>query len=49
MGEAPDVFRLGADGKVELCTNDDLALSQYGQVHAAEKYCPTRTIKLHYE
>jgi sterol 14-demethylase len=48
-GEAPDVFRLGDDGKVELCTTGDLALSSYGQVHAAEKYCPTRAIKLHYE
>jgi sterol 14-demethylase len=48
VGEAPDVFRLGEDGKVELALDGDLALAHYGQVHAAEKYCPTRTIKLHY-
>jgi sterol 14-demethylase len=48
IGEAPDVFRLGEDGKVELALDGDLPLAQYGQVHAAEKYCPTRAIKLHY-
>jgi sterol 14-demethylase len=48
VGEAPDVFRIGADGKVE-CDSDEPPLMRYGQVHAAEKYCPTRAIKLRYE
>jgi sterol 14-demethylase len=48
VGEAPDVFCLGEDGKVSLALEGDLPLSTYGQVHAAEKYCPTRAIKLHY-
>jgi len=47
VGEAPDVFRIGDDGKVELITQP--SLEHYGKVHAAEQYCPTRAIKLHYE
>jgi sterol 14-demethylase len=49
VGEAPDVFRIGADGKVELALDGDLPLGSYGKVHAAAEYCPTRTIKLRYE
>jgi sterol 14alpha-demethylase len=49
VGEAPSVFRIAADGKVELALDGDLPLADYGKVHAAEQYCPTRTIKLHYE
>lgn len=49
VGEAPDVFRIGADGKVELALDGDLPLEAYGKVHAAAQYCPTRTIKLRYE
>ncbi|MGZ3408711.1 MAG: cytochrome P450, partial [Polyangia bacterium] len=49
VGEAPDVFRIGEDGKVELALDGDLPLSLYGKVHEAAQYCPTRTIKLRYE
>jgi sterol 14-demethylase len=49
VGEAPDVFRIGDDGKVELALDGDLPLSLYGKVHEAAQYCPTRTIKLRYE
>ena len=49
VGEAPDVFRIGDDGKVELALDGDLPLSAYGKVHEAAQYCPTRTIKLRYE
>jgi len=49
VGEAPDVFRIGDDGKVELALAGDLPLSLYGKVHEAAQYCPTRTIKLRYE
>ena len=49
VGEAPDVFRIGDDGKVELAMDGDLPLSLYGKVHEAAQYCPTRTIKLRYE
>ena len=47
VGEAPDLFRLGDDGKVELVTQP--ALAQYGKAHAAQQYCPTRAIKVRYE
>ena len=51
VGEAPDVFRIGDDGKVELAiaADADLPLSLYGKVHEAAQYCPTRTIQLRYE
>jgi sterol 14-demethylase len=52
VGEAPEVFRIGDDGKVELALDligGDLPLSLYGKVHEAAQYCPTRTIKLRYE
>jgi sterol 14-demethylase len=49
VGEAPEVFRIGEDGKVELAIDGDLPLSVYGKVHEAAQYCPTRTIKLRYE
>jgi len=52
VGEAPDVFRIGKDGRVELAIDlvgGDLPLSLYGKVHEAAQYCPTRTIKLRYE
>jgi sterol 14alpha-demethylase len=52
VGEAPDVFRIGDDGKVELAIDQDAAdlpLALYGKVHEAAQYCPTRTIKLRYE
>jgi sterol 14-demethylase len=44
-GEAPEIFRVGANGKVELIrqpeSEADIAL-----VKSAAKHCPTRTIKL---
>jgi sterol 14-demethylase len=45
VGEAPEVFRLGADGKVEAIT-DEPAPALHAKVRAAEKYCPTRSIRL---
>ena len=43
--EAPEVFRLGDDGKVELVT-DRPAPELHDRVRAAAKYCPQRTILL---
>jgi sterol 14-demethylase len=45
VGESPEVFRLAADGKVELLLEDVPAELQ-GKVRAAAKYCPTRTIRV---
>jgi sterol 14-demethylase len=47
VGEAPDLFHIGDDGKVQLIAQPELA--SYGKAHAAAKYCPTRTIKIAYE
>jgi sterol 14-demethylase len=45
VGEAPEVFRLGADGKVEAITDaPSAALS--AKVRSAQKYCPTRAIRV---
>ena len=49
VGEAPDVFRIGDDGKVELRSTATCRCRCYGKVHAPAQYCPTRTIKLRYE
>jgi sterol 14alpha-demethylase len=45
VGEAPEVFRLGADGKVELAV-EDVGPALHAKVRAAAKYCPTRTIRI---
>ncbi len=45
VGEAPEVFRIGADGKVEAITNTP-SPELYAKVRLAAKYCPTRTIRL---
>jgi sterol 14-demethylase len=45
VGEAPEVFKLGADGRVEAITTTP-APELYAKVRAASKYCPTRTIKV---
>jgi sterol 14-demethylase len=45
VGEAPEVFCLGADGKVEAKTTEIPGELQ-AKVRAAAKYCPTRAIKL---
>jgi sterol 14-demethylase len=45
IGEAPEVFRLGADGKVETIT-DEPAAALHAKVRLAEKYCPQRVIRV---
>ncbi len=45
VGEAPEVFRLGADGKVEAITDAPPA-ALHAEVRAAARYCPTRAIRL---
>ncbi len=48
-GEAPEVFRLGADEKVELLDPafaDALPPELHAKVRAAASYCPTRAIRL---
>ena len=49
VGETPEVFRIGDDGKVELALAGEVPLALYGKIHEAAQYCPTRAIKLHYE
>jgi sterol 14-demethylase len=45
VGEAPEVFRIGADGKVELIqAHPDASL--HARVRSAAQYCPTRTIRI---
>ncbi len=45
MGEAPEVFRVSGVGKVELIdARPDPKL--YGKAKEAEKYCPTKTIRI---
>src|SRR5204862_1366220 len=45
VGEAPEVFRIGADGKVETIIAEPVP-SLHARVAAAEKFCPTRAIRL---
>jgi sterol 14-demethylase len=45
VGECPEVFRLGADGRVETIT-DTPPPSLHAKVRAAAKYCPTRSIRV---
>ncbi len=47
-GEAPEVFTIGDDGKVEAKTTTPPA-ALYARVRAAAQYCPTRAIRLHEE
>jgi ferredoxin len=50
VGEAPEVFQIGADGKVEakmaelMIGGAPAALE--ARVRAAAKYCPTRSIRI---
>ena len=44
VGECPEVFRVGADGKVETIT-DAPPRELWGKVMAAQKFCPTRAIR----
>ncbi|MBX3273181.1 MAG: cytochrome P450 [Sandaracinaceae bacterium] len=46
VGEAPEVFTLGDDGKVALLT-DRPDPQHHAAVRAAARYCPQRTIVLH--
>lgn len=48
VGEAPEVFKIGDDGRVEAITIDP-APEHWAKVRAAAKYCPTRTIQLREE
>jgi sterol 14alpha-demethylase len=43
VGESPELFRIGADGKVELVL-DTLPPDLADQARAAARFCPTRTI-----
>ncbi len=45
VGEAPEVFCLGADGKVAL-VSEHVGDEHRAIVEAAAKYCPTRAIRL---
>jgi sterol 14-demethylase len=45
VGEAPEVFRIGSDGKVETIS-DTPAKEHWAAVRMAAKYCPTRTIRV---
>jgi sterol 14-demethylase len=45
VGEAPEVFRIGADGKVETITDQPEA-ALHERVLAAQRYCPTRAIRV---
>jgi sterol 14-demethylase len=45
VGEAPELFRIGADGKVES-VRGDLPEEMIAKAKAAAKYCPTRAIRL---
>jgi sterol 14-demethylase len=45
VGEAPEVFQLGQDGKI-VAKMTDIPPALQEKVRAAAKYCPTRTIKI---
>ena len=45
VGEAPELFRIGADGKVETLL-DHLPPELHAKAAAAAKFCPTRSILL---
>ncbi len=45
QGEAPEVFKVAGVGKVELISAFPDP-SQYGKAKMAEKYCPTKTIRI---
>jgi sterol 14-demethylase len=46
VGEAPDVFKIGDDGRVELCAEGPVPAALHDKVRTAAQYCPTRTIKI---
>src|SRR5207302_6129989 len=46
VGEAPEVFKIGADGKVELRNGQPTTADLVEKARAAAKFCPTRTIKV---
>jgi sterol 14-demethylase len=45
VGEAPEAFRIGDDGKVEAIA-DQPAPELHNRVRAAAQYCPTRAIRI---
>ena len=45
VGEAPEVFRVGDDGKVELLAERP-APEHWAKARAAATYCPTKTIRV---
>jgi sterol 14-demethylase len=45
VGEAPELFKLGADGKVEA-KMESVPAELADKARAAQKYCPTRSIKV---
>jgi sterol 14-demethylase len=46
VGEAPELFKLGEDGRVQLCSDEPVAAALHDKARAAAQYCPTRTIKI---
>jgi sterol 14-demethylase len=45
VGEAPELFFIGANGKVEA-KYAEIPLELHAKAHAAAKYCPTRAIRI---
>jgi sterol 14-demethylase len=45
VGDAPELFRIGADGKVEAKL-PELADTLVEQARSAARYCPTRAIRV---
>jgi sterol 14-demethylase len=48
VGEAPEVFRVGDDGKVAL-RNGQPPAELHAKVVTAARYCPTRAIRIREE
>jgi ferredoxin len=46
-GEAPEIFGIGDNGKVELVGGEqDIPSELHEKVRAAEAFCPTRAIRV---
>jgi sterol 14-demethylase len=45
VGEAPELFRIGSDGRVEAIV-DEVPPALHHKARQAAAYCPTRTIRL---
>jgi sterol 14-demethylase len=46
VGEAPEIFKLGDDGRVELRAEGPVPAALQDKARTAAQYCPTRTIKI---